>query len=83
MKNLTLALVATLLMTTPSFATVQEPIPLPEISTSGDDGLILGVVVLGILAIILLNQPDEPVTTLVPPDDCFAKNGGAIVCPDR
>ena len=59
MKRLFAATAVAALITAPAFATVQEPIPIPEIEVGGGDDAAAIILLLGIGAIILFNLMDD------------------------
>ena len=82
MKRLFAATAIAALITAPAFATVQEPIPIPEIEIGGGDNAAAILLLLGIGAIIIFNMTDDEPTancpTLSDPDAMTGGKGDAV-----
>jgi len=84
MRNLFAATAVAALITAPAFATVQEPIPIPEIEVGGGDDAAAILLLLGIGAIILWQslddeQPTANCPTLSDPDALTGGKGDALM----
>jgi|DEB0MinimDraft_12_1074336.scaffolds.fasta_scaffold06082_2 hypothetical protein len=82
-----IALCLALILPSASFATYQEPIPIPEIEVGGSDDGAAILLAIGILGFILWHslEDDTPEDLSTPrptvrPDACLNKDGQTVAC---